>query len=95
MIFVGVVCGVNLLVSLMVVRSRFYSLGQKAAQCAIVWLLPILGSVGVWAFLRAQYKWEKHDTRAYPEPSEKMVVVEINDAINDSGGNAGAGGEGH
>lgn len=86
---VGVICIVNLAVSILVIRSPFYSHAQKAAQCALVWLIPLLGPVAVWAFLRAQYNWQKFDTRAYPERSQKMVGVEINDAIN--GGHGGSG----
>ena len=50
---------------------------QKAAQCAVVWLVPIVGAVGIWAFLRSQYNWKKFDTRAYPERSEKMVLLAL------------------
>lgn len=50
---------------------------QKLAQCSIVWLVPIIGAVGIWAFLRSQYNWNKFDTRAYPEHSEKMVLLEL------------------
>ena len=84
----------NLVVSFMVIGSQFYSPVQKSAQCLIVWLVPILGAVGVWAFLRTQYNWKKYDTRAYPEPSQKMVVVDINNAIHDSFGDAGGDGGG-
>jgi hypothetical protein len=84
----------NAIVSFLVIRSHFYSVSQKLAQCAIVWLIPVLGPVGVWAFLRTQREWEKYDTRAYPEPSEKMVAVEINNSILDSfGENSDASGD--
>lgn len=86
--------GVNLLISFMVIRSQFYSPFQKLAQCLIVWLVPIVGAVGVWAFLRAQYNWQKYDTRAYPEPSQKMVAIEVSNAIHDSFGDAGGHGGG-
>lgn len=64
-------------------HSDFYSSWQKIAQCALVWFIPIIGALGVWAFLRSQYKWEKYDTRAHPEYSEKMVNVEIANEIHD------------
>ena len=54
-----------------------FSSFQKAAQCLIVWLIPLLGVVGIWAFVRSQYNWAKYDTRAFPEHSEKMVLVEL------------------
>lgn len=87
----GVTCLINLIVSVSVIRSPFYSGTQKFAQCAIVWLVPLLGPVAIWSFLRAQHGWEKHDTRAYPEPTTKMVAVEINDALIDNlGGSHGS-----
>lgn len=79
----------NLWVSVSVIRSPFYSAGQKLAQCLIVWLIPLLGVIGIWAFLRAQYNWQKYNTRAYPERSEKGVAVAVQDAIHESGGHAG------
>lgn len=88
-VLIGVPLIINLLVSILVVRSPFYSLGQKLTQCAIVWLIPLFGAIGIWAFLRAQYDWKKYDTRAYPEPSQKMIAIEISDAIH---GNFGDGG---
>jgi hypothetical protein len=82
---------VNLIVSVSVIRSPFYSGTQKLAQCAIVWLVPLLGPVAIWSFLRAQHGWRAYDTRAYPEPTKKMVAVEINDAVI---GNLGGGSHG-
>lgn len=79
----------NLWVSVSVIRSPFHSAGQKFAQCLIVWLIPLFGAVGIWVFLRSQYNGQKYDTRAYPESSEKMVAVEVQDAIHASGGHAG------
>jgi uncharacterized membrane protein len=73
----GLILAGNIVVSMRVLRSRFYSMAQKSAQCGLVWFIPILGAIGVWAFLKSQYGWEKYDTRAYPEPSEKMVVTEL------------------
>lgn len=86
----GCVLGlINLYISIIVIRCPFYSPTQKLAQCLIVWLIPIIGPVGIWSFMRAQYNWQKYDTRAYPEPSQKMVAVEINNAIHDSFPDAG------
>lgn len=67
----------NVVVSARVVKCPMLSTFQKAAQCSIVWLVPIIGAVGIWAFLRSQYNWNKFDTRAYPEHSEKMVLLEL------------------
>src|SRR5664279_643222 len=80
---IGVIVVANVTVCVMVVCSGFYSLGQKLAQCALVWLVPIFGALGVGAFWRSQYKWGKYDTRAYPERSEKMINAEIGNEIHD------------
>lgn len=90
LVLLGIACLMNLAASVAVIRSHFYSPAQKLAQCLIVWLVPILGPVGIWAFLRAQHGWETYDTRAYPERSQKMVAIEINNAINDGFGSGGA-----
>jgi len=82
----------NLAVSLSLIRCHFYSRGQKLAQAIIVWLVPVLGAVGIWAFLRAQYRWEKYDTRAFPEPTQKGVAIEVSDAIHDGFGGGAEGG---
>jgi hypothetical protein len=89
----------NLLVTVLVLRSRYYSIGQKLAQCAIVWVVPFFGPVAVWSFLRTQEHADIFDTRAYPEPSQKMVAVEVDNAIHDAfgsgGGAEGGGADGH
>lgn len=85
----GALAIANLWVSVTVIRSPFYSAGQKLAQCLIVWLIPLLGAIGIWVFLRAQYNWQKYDTRAYPERREKGVAVAVQDAIHEGGGHAG------
>lgn len=75
-------------------RSLYYSVRQKLAQCMIIWLLPVIGATVIWAFLRAQGHAEIFDTRAFPEPSEKAVAVEVQNAIHDSFGGVGEGGGG-
>jgi hypothetical protein len=89
---IGAVVLGNLAVSVALVRSHFYSPWQKAAQAAMVWLIPVLGAVGIWAFLRVQYKWEKYDTRAFPEPTQKGVAIEVSNAIHDGLGGGAEGG---
>ena len=76
-----VVVAINVYVSLRVCRSHYYSSNQKAVQCLMIWLIPVLGPIGIWVFLRTQVGWEKYDTRAFPEPSKKMVVVEVSNSI--------------
>ena len=41
----------NLMVTTRVCRSGSYTPRQKVLQTLIVWLLPILGFVAVWAFV--------------------------------------------
>lgn len=73
----------NVAVSVPLFGSPFYSAQQKAVQLAVVWLLPIVGAVLILSFLRAQFKWKRHDTRTYPEPSEKMVLNELDHSAHD------------
>ena len=87
---IAILVGANLVISISLVRSRFYSPVQKLAQGAIVWLVPIFGVIGIWAFLRSQHNWEKYDTHAFPDPSQKAVAVEVESAIHGDSGGAGA-----
>jgi len=75
---IGAIVVANIRVSALVIKCPMFSSSQKVAQCLIVWLVPLLGVVGIWAFVRSQYNWGKYDTRAFPEDSEKMVLVELN-----------------
>ena len=77
---------INLVISVLVIRCALYSPLQKLSQCAIVWFIPVLGAVGVWAFLRSQYNWRKYDTRAYPERSEKMDPADFGSGSSGGGG---------
>lgn len=77
---IGIVALANIRVSALVIRCPMFSSFQKLAQCAIVWFVPLLGAVGIWAFVRSQYNWAKYDTRAFSEGSEKMVLVELDKA---------------
>ncbi|AXS80630.1 hypothetical protein HYN24_11725 [Dechloromonas sp. HYN0024] len=80
----------NVVVSVQVIKCPMLSAFQKAAQCSIVWLAPIIGAVGIWAFLRSQYNWNKFDTRAYPEHSEKMVLLELDKSEHVGSNHSGA-----
>ncbi|MFZ6654385.1 hypothetical protein [Undibacterium sp. TJN19] len=42
----------NLYVSLLVVKSNFYEPGQKYAQYALIWLLPVIGAIACYVFVR-------------------------------------------
>ena len=49
---VGVLAIANAVVSIAVLRSPAYDSRQKSFQLVLLWLLPILGVVVVWSFLR-------------------------------------------
>lgn len=83
----------NLVVSVMLIRARYYTPLQKLVQCIAIWAIPLIGPTVVYAFLRTQEHAEIFDTRAYPEPSEKMVTATIGSAINDGFGDS-VGGDG-
>lgn len=78
---VALLAAVNVFTSFQVIRSDYYTAAQKFAQCVMVWLIPVLGALLIWSFLRTQVGWKKYDTRAYPERSEKMVSVVLFDAV--------------
>src|SRR5262245_42929948 len=81
----------NIAVSVALVRCHFYSVAQKLAQTAIIWCVPLFGAVGVWAFLRAQYNWEKFDTRHFPKGTEKGRGIAVQNAVHESFGGEGGG----
>lgn len=89
---VVMLCLANVVVSVLVIRSRYFLWPQKLGQCVIVWTIPLLGPTAVWAFLRSQEHADIFDTRAYPEPTKKGIAVEVQNAIHDSFGEGGAGG---
>ena len=42
----------NIVVTALLLRSRLYSRGQQLTQLALIWLLPVIGFITVWYFLR-------------------------------------------
>lgn len=42
----------NLYISLLVAKSDFYELGQKYAQYALIWLLPVIGAIACYLFVQ-------------------------------------------
>jgi hypothetical protein len=48
----AVLAAINLAVSLLVARAPAYTSGQKVVQITGIWLLPIIGAVVAWGFLR-------------------------------------------
>ena len=71
----------NLLVSVAVSRTHYYSRHQKLVQVLLVWLLPLIGAVGIGVFLYSQRDNTMFNTRAYPEPSQKAVAHTVHESI--------------
>jgi H+/Cl- antiporter ClcA len=71
----------NIAVSVAVMRSHYYSGRQKLSQVLLVWLLPLLGALVVGVFLYSQRDNAMFDTRAYPEPSEKAVALNMHQPL--------------
>jgi hypothetical protein len=86
---IGAIVLANIRVSVQVINCPMFSSFQKVAQCSIVWFAPLLGAVGIWAFVRSQYNWANYDTRAFPEHSEKMVLVELDKSEHGASGTTG------
>lgn len=43
----------NLSVSILIVRRSDLDLIQKAAQIAMVWIIPVIAAIGLWLFHRS------------------------------------------
>ena len=77
----------NCIVSVYVIRSPYYSALQKTAQCLIVWVLPLLGPIFVWNFLRTQ------DNRAAKNGGQSIIGGYDNTiVVTDGQGLSGGGG---
>lgn len=76
---------INAAVTVAVARSGYYERRQLLAQAAIVWLIPVIGALIVGVFLRTQRESSVFDTRAYPEPSEKAVILELDSTSHGEG----------
>lgn len=88
--FMGLIVVWNLAASVSLIYSPFYNRAQKLAQCAIIWLIPAFGAVGIWVFLRVQYNWQKYDTRAYPQHTGYAATQ---NSGSEDGGAGGVGGD--
>jgi len=79
----------NCIVSVYVIRSPYHSALQKTAQCLIVWVLPLLGSIFVWNFLRTQ------GNLAAKKDGQSIVGGYDNAIVVTDGSHDGLGGGGH
>lgn len=89
LVFMGLIVVLNVAASVSLLSSPLYNRPQKLAQCAIIWLIPILGAVGIWVFLRVQYHCQKYDTCAYPQKSG--CFTPLTSGSGDGGGGYGGG----
>ena len=75
---------VNVAVCVAVIRSGYYTSAQISAQVAIVWLVPVLGAIGVGMFLRSQ--------RGSSVPAPRPAAF-LSDAANVEGAPGPGGGQ--
>jgi hypothetical protein len=54
LISVGVLCILNIVVSIYLYKRDDLEYFQKVAQIIVVWLLPFVGAIGLWLFNRSQ-----------------------------------------
>ena len=73
----------NVVVSLAVARSHFYSSGQKSVQIVFVWLVPAAGAIAVGVFLYSQRDNPQFDTRTFPEHSAVAMPEAIHRSSRD------------
>jgi len=50
----GILCLINILVSVYLYKKDDLEHFQKVAQIIVVWLLPFVGAIGLWLFHRSQ-----------------------------------------
>ena len=49
---VSLLLALNLYINFLVVKSDFYEPGQKYAQYALIWLLPVIGAIACYLFVQ-------------------------------------------
>lgn len=49
---VSLLLALNLYISFLVMKSDFYEPGQKYAQYALIWLLPVMGAIACYLFVQ-------------------------------------------
>ena len=60
-----------------VLRNPWYSRTQKALQCSLVWLLPVLGLILVWSFLRSQSEMPPKEAGFLPQQDQGVSGPEF------------------
>ena len=75
---VGALIIANVWVCVGALRSPWYSSTQRAIQCTLVWLLPVIGLVVVWSFLRAQSDMRRTKDNFEPQHDQGVSGPEFN-----------------
>jgi len=73
----GALATANLGVCISVVRSDWYSSSQKIVQCALIWLLPIIGVIVVWSLLHTHSEMERRDRAFQPQQDQGVSGPEF------------------
>lgn len=69
-IAVGVFClAYQVYVTSAILRKQHFERSQKAFQIALVWLIPLIGALLIYSFLRADGKAPYKPEKGYTEPS--------------------------
>ena len=77
-----IVLCLNILVSIAVAFSRSYMPGQKIAQIALVWILPVLGVLAIGLFLVSQGGGRKVGNSSNSDLDSRVTWIES--SLNDS-----------
>jgi hypothetical protein len=85
----GVLALIDTIVCAFVVRSSYHSPRQKLMQCAIVWLIPIIGPLVVAVFLYSQRDAPSDGTRSYHEPDDAPAWAAPDPFLHDGHGHEG------
>lgn len=64
-VFVAIILILNMLVSVFIGRRHDLERFQKFAQIIIVWLIPVVAAIGLWAFYKSQDDEVKPDSNNF------------------------------
>lgn len=53
LVIAGLLILVNFMISLIISKRDDFDTSQKVAQIALVWLLPLIGAVGIWLLYKS------------------------------------------
>ena len=81
-LFIAVLCLLSLLVTVKVLVRDDLESFQKIAQIVIVWLFPLIGAVGIWAFHRS------NDAPLKPQKSSGSTASDSGFVSSGTGGSS-------